>query len=202
MLGSFILLYCILVLFGTFLIWRDVEDTGCDPSDSMDNNSTCPQSGPNVFGAMMGVAFAAQGLSQTGNFFGIFTSARVACYAALQAINRKVGSAEKDIYEDTHKDNVSEETEYSDIESGTQEMKLRAILPKYDVDSSSPAGLKPPNPRGAISFKNVSFHYPTRPSENILDCFNLKIKAGTTVALVGARYVLVICMFKWLHLQY
>jgi len=191
MLGSFILLYCILTLFGTFLIWRDVDDTGCDPSDSVPDNSACPQSGPNVFGAMLGVAFAAQGVSQTGNFFGIFTQARVACHAALNAINRKVGSPEMEIYEEERQDEEDTEDE-SDIEIGGKEKKLRAILPGYDIDSSSPYGLKPPKPRGAISFRDVGFHYPTRPSENILDGFNLEIEAGKTVALVGARYV---CIF-------
>ncbi len=59
-------------------------------------------------------------------------------------------------------------------------------MPAYNIDSSSPYGLKPPHLRGAISFQNVHFHYPTRPSENILDGFNLEIEAGKTVALVGA----------------
>ena len=187
MLGSFILLYCILCLFGTFLIWRDVKSSGCDPSDSVPNNPACPQSGPDVFGAMLGVAFAAQGVSQTGNFFGIFTEARVACYAALQAIHRKAGSPEQVIYEKDKKEDDKTETAESDIESGgTEEKKLRAIMPAYNIDSSSPYGLKPPHLRGAISFQNVHFHYPTRPSENILDGFNLEIEAGKTVALVGA----------------
>lgn len=190
MLGSFILLYCILTLFGTFLIYRDVENEGCDPSGAVDNNETCPQNAPDIFGAMLGVAFAAQGVSQTGNFFGIFTTARVACYAALQAINRKVGSPEKFIYEDeSKKDESGTETTDSDVETGDPEKKLRAILPEYDIDSSSTGGLRPPNPKGAISFRDVSFHYPTRPSEYILDGFNLEIEAGKTVALVGARYV-------------
>jgi hypothetical protein len=30
MLGSFLLLYAILTLYGTFLLYEDVEDTGCD----------------------------------------------------------------------------------------------------------------------------------------------------------------------------
>ncbi len=89
-----------------------------DPSDSVPNNPACPQSGPDVFGAMLGVAFAAQGVSQTGNFFGIFTEARVACYAALQAIHRKAGSPEQVIYEKDKKEDDKTETAESDIESG------------------------------------------------------------------------------------
>jgi len=185
MLGSFILLYCILTLFGTFLIWRDVENTGCDPSNAVENNDTCSQSAPDVFGAMLGVAFAAQGITQAGNFVGIFTASRVACYAALQAINRKVGSPEKEIYEDEPKDE-EDSWEESDIESAVSTKKLLAILPEYDIDSSSAEGLRPHNVRGAITFKDIGFHYPTRPTENILDSFNLEIEAGKTVALVGA----------------
>jgi ATP-binding cassette, subfamily B (MDR/TAP), member 1 len=39
-----------------------------------------------------------------------------------------------------------------------------------------------------ISFKNVTFSYPTRPHKIIFDGFNLDIEHGTTVALVGPRY--------------
>ena len=186
MLGSFILLYCILALFGTFMIWRDVEKTGCDPSDSVDNNQVCPQSGPDVFGAMLGVAFAAQGLSQCGNFFATFTAARVACYSALQAINRSAGAPEQMIYEESTKE---EDEKSADVEEGGKGKELKAILPRYTIDSSSSWGLKPTTTKGAISFKGVQFHYPTRPNASVLDNFNLEIEAGKTVALVGPRYV-------------
>lgn len=39
--------------------------------------------------------------------------------------------------------------------------------------------------RGAITFDNVQFHYPTRPDQQALDGINLTIKPGETVALVG-----------------
>lgn len=170
------------------MIWRDVETTGCDPSGAAPNNEACPNSGPDVFGAMLGIAFAAQGMSQIGNFLTIFSSARVACYAALQAINRKVGSPEEEIFEKEPKEDESEtERTDSDVESGPQDKKLRAILPAYEIDSSSTRGLAPRRVRGKISFCDVTFHYPTRPSENILSGFNLEIEAGKTVALVGAR---------------
>jgi ATP-binding cassette subfamily B protein len=39
--------------------------------------------------------------------------------------------------------------------------------------------------RGAISFDNVQFHYPTRPDQQALDGINLTINPGETVALVG-----------------
>ena len=41
------------------------------------------------------------------------------------------------------------------------------------------------NTSGAISFKNVNFIYPSRPTEQTLDDVSFNIKAGETVALVG-----------------
>jgi hypothetical protein len=55
MLGSFLLLYCILALYGTALLYIDVRRTGCDPSGAVDND-TCTSSGAGVFGAMLGTA--------------------------------------------------------------------------------------------------------------------------------------------------
>lgn len=40
-----------------------------------------------------------------------------------------------------------------------------------------------------FEFRDASFAYPTRPNKKIFDGFNLKIKSGETVALVGPRYV-------------
>jgi ABC-type multidrug transport system fused ATPase/permease subunit len=40
--------------------------------------------------------------------------------------------------------------------------------------------------RGDISFKSVHFQYPSRPDVKILQGFNLDIKAGETIALVGS----------------
>ncbi|KAJ3676517.1 hypothetical protein LUZ60_003929 [Juncus effusus] len=55
--------------------------------------------------------------------------------------------------------------------------------PKIDPDDS--AGLKPPNVYGRIEFKNVDFHYPTRPEISVLSNFSLKITNGQTIAVVG-----------------
>ena len=38
---------------------------------------------------------------------------------------------------------------------------------------------------GDISFRNVTFAYPSRPNETILHDFSLDIKAGESVAFVG-----------------
>lgn len=51
-------------------------------------------------------------------------------------------------------------------------------------DASTPAVLPSPM-KGAIAFKDVSFHYPARPEVAALSQFNLTINPGETVALVG-----------------
>ena len=55
------------------------------------------------------------------------------------------------------------------------------------IDSSSDAGVRPPakSLTGSIEFRNVTFAYPSRPTEVILREFSLKIEGGSHVALVG-----------------
>jgi len=53
------------------------------------------------------------------------------------------------------------------------------------IDSSSEAGLKPDHLNGDIELRDVTFAYPTRPDRQICKGFNLKIKTGQTLALVG-----------------
>jgi ATP-binding cassette subfamily B (MDR/TAP) protein 1 len=52
--GSFLIMYIILTLYGTYTIYKDVSSTGCDPSAGVQTNTTCKSSGPAVFGAMLG----------------------------------------------------------------------------------------------------------------------------------------------------
>ena len=46
MLGSFILLYLILTLYGAYLMYTDMTENYCDPSDTIDVMETCKNSGP------------------------------------------------------------------------------------------------------------------------------------------------------------
>jgi ATP-binding cassette subfamily B (MDR/TAP) protein 1 len=185
------ILYCVLTLFGTFLITRDIDDSGCDPSGGVKGNATCGHSGADVFGAMLGVAFAAQGVSQVGNFFETFTVARVAAYQAVQAINRKPGAPEEIIYkpeeDEAAADNAETKNKMTDDVEAGNDNHIKAILPKYTIDSSSEAGIKPEKVGGALTFKNVEFSYPTRPNKPVLQNFSLEIPTGKTVALVGPR---------------
>lgn len=187
MLGSFLLLYFFLTLYGTSLLYRDVDKTGCDPSNAVPGNEGCKSSGSDVFGAMLGVAFAAQGASQFGNFSEAFVAARVAAYEALKAINRKVGAPEEVIYrtEDDELGSTKHSRKSTEEEIVVNEDSIRAFLPKYEIDSSSTSGAKPKSVHGAISFKNVHFAYPTRPFESVLSGLTVDIEPGQVVAFVG-----------------
>lgn len=198
MLGSFILLYAILCLYGSYLIYSDLEVTGCDASAGNPDNITCDNAGPDVFGAMLGVAFAAQGISQVGSFLECFAAARVAAHEALTAINRKPGAPEETIYhepttdaEDTGSDsNKSTRSSVVGEVGDTPQGKVKAILPEYLIDATSDEGQKPENVQGHIKFDYVQFHYPTRPGQQVLNDFSIDIDAGKTIAFVGPRYAL------------
>ncbi|KAJ1559362.1 GTPase-activating protein, partial [Cladochytrium tenue] len=62
---------------------------------------------------------------------------------------------------------------------------FQVIDRKSPIDPSSDAGIKLPNIRGVIEFRNVDFHYPQRPDVLVLRNFSLRIEPGTTVGLVG-----------------
>ncbi|TMW60937.1 hypothetical protein Poli38472_000979 [Pythium oligandrum] len=55
-----------------------------------------------------------------------------------------------------------------------------------EIDSNSITGQELTRIHGNIEFKNVAFTYPSRPVAQIYTNYNLKIKSGQTVALVGA----------------
>jgi ATP-binding cassette subfamily B (MDR/TAP) protein 1 len=187
MMGSFLCLYAILSLYGTALFYRDIDDTGCDPSAGVAGAVSCESTGPDVFGAMLGVAFAAQGVSQFGNFSEAFTQARVAVYEALQTINRLPGAPEKKIFKPKD-DALSTTTRSAKSNKSSEDVEqvLKAILPKYLIDSTATTGLKPESIAGSISVRDVHFNYPTRPGDPILNGMNVEIAAGQTVAFVGS----------------
>jgi ATP-binding cassette subfamily B (MDR/TAP) protein 1 len=188
MLGSFLSLYAILCVYGSFLLYHDVQEDGCDPSAGVSDNETCGNSGPDVFGAMLGVAFAAQGIGQVGNALETFSTAKASVFEALKAINRKPGTDKEMIYHDPEEEELSKSTgsfQSADIE--TPEGRVKAILPKYEIDALSEEGLKPKEIQGRLTFDNVKFSYPTRPGQQILNGFSIDIEAGKTIAFVGPR---------------
>ncbi|XP_040820748.1 ATP-binding cassette sub-family B member 5 isoform X1 [Ochotona curzoniae] len=62
---------------------------------------------------------------------------------------------------------------------------FQLIDKKPSIDNFSTTGYKPDCIEGTVEFKNVSFHYPSRPSVKVLSGLNLKIQPGQVVALVG-----------------
>lgn len=54
------------------------------------------------------------------------------------------------------------------------------------IDAASSEGRKLHGLRGDVVFENVSFAYPARPDKPVYSSYNLSIKSGQTVALVGA----------------
>jgi len=191
MLGSFLIMYIILTLYGTYNIYKDVKETGCDPSGGVTDNITCGSAGPNVFGAMLGIAFAAQGISQVGTFLEVFSTARVAAGQAITAINRKPGQPEEKIYyiedkKDDDDDNKSlTSSSHSSHMMESPDGRIKAILPAYEIDSMSTEGLKPEEVKGRLTFDGVEFNYPTRPGQMILNNLSIDIPAGKTIAFVG-----------------
>jgi ABC-type multidrug transport system fused ATPase/permease subunit len=192
MMGSFLLLYCVLTLYGTSLLYNDVRSSGCDPSAGVPGAQDCSNTGTSVFGAMLGVAFAARGLSQVGNVLEVFSQARVAAQEALLAMRRVPGSPKRVLYKDENEAAEQDSTDGAtaliqpnsmDIETGEGRF-IKAILPAFTIDSATPSGLKT-EILGGIRFQNVSFHYPTRPTESVLEKLSFEVAAGETMALVG-----------------
>ncbi|MBY0250700.1 MAG: ATP-binding cassette domain-containing protein, partial [Methylobacterium organophilum] len=64
--------------------------------------------------------------------------------------------------------------------------RLTELLAADDTVRDPAAPVPVPRPsRGAISFENVTFRYPSRPTVSALDSVSLTVRPGETVALVG-----------------
>lgn len=86
--ASFILAYVVVTLFGSWILYDNVRDTGCDPSGTNDAVLTCNPAGVDVFGALFGITIAASVLPQISVAIESFTGARSACFPAIQVIQR------------------------------------------------------------------------------------------------------------------
>jgi ATP-binding cassette subfamily B protein len=72
------------------------------------------------------------------------------------------------------------------LAAGAAERLTELLATEPDVaDPTNPAALPEPA-RGTVAFKNTAFAYPTRPDAPIVAGLDLDVKAGETVALVGA----------------
>ncbi len=68
--------------------------------------------------------------------------------------------------------------------AGATERLVEILDSETDIEAP-PNPLALPEPRGEISFRDVSFSFPSRPDEKALDGVTFDIKPGETVALVG-----------------
>ena len=59
-------------------------------------------------------------------------------------------------------------------------------LPAIPLNDSNAIKVDPKKLVGKIEFRNVTFTYPTRPGQKILDNFSAVFEPGKTTALVGA----------------
>lgn len=202
-LASIVFLFMGVVLFGSLVMYREIRENGCSPSGGED---ACSNTGAEIFSCMLGIVFAGEGLSNVGNCLESFTNARLAAAAALRVISRIKGSPAKTFYKqdkivDHSSTSVDTTTEgAADVEEGGNNSQLptttarsnnnskgdvSAILPEYNIDPFSDDGIKLETVRGELTFDNITFAYPTRPTVPILKNFSLTIPAGKTVALVG-----------------
>jgi ABC-type multidrug transport system fused ATPase/permease subunit len=69
---------------------------------------------------------------------------------------------------------------------GAAQKVFETIESKSPIDPLSDKGEKLKKVTGTVSFKNIHFNYPSRMDVPILEDFNLEIKSGQTVALVGS----------------
>ena len=176
MMSSFVLSYIPVILYGSYLLYSDVRETGCDPSGALTaDNPVCePVSATGVFGAMFGITFAGSVMPQITASLEAFTKARSAAYPALEAIYRDTSLTEQD-----------KRTRLDEKSQALQRRGSSTPLPKYTIDSLSDNGQKV-KLFGEIEFSNVHFAYPSRLEVEVFKGFSLKVPAGKTVALVGS----------------
>ena len=78
--ASFLLSYVVVTLLGSYLLYHNVQDTGCDPSGTVDGVETCDPAGVDVLGSLLAITFAAGVLPQVSvcveAFIGTFVGVR------------------------------------------------------------------------------------------------------------------------------
>ncbi|MCC3860043.1 ABC transporter transmembrane domain-containing protein [Pseudemcibacter aquimaris] len=69
--------------------------------------------------------------------------------------------------------------------AGAASRCLEIISTESEIQAPENPATFPEVKQGSLAFKDVTFAYPSRPTENILEDFNLEVKGGETVAIVG-----------------
>ena len=168
--ASFILMFLILTLYGSFLLYGEISSNGCSPSGAASGTNgffaysgKCALSARRVYTALLGIAFAGQGAGQIGTWLEVLGKAKTAIKPAIELLNR-----ERTI--------------------DTSHRTLRKSQVVRERENYHGGQSKPPPPMASIptiTFSNVTFAYPSRPEIKVLDNFNLTIMPGKSLALVG-----------------
>lgn len=177
--ASPLVLNAILTLFGTYLVYTEIAATGCDPSGSV--GAPCVNTGPAIMGAFLAMFFSATSAARLGWAWESFDGARVVVAQVLEVQNRVAGAKEERFY---HDEGSGHGYPLDGVEESAPR-KLKAILPRFDIDSATPGGLRPSKIAGQVSFKNVHFAYATRPGNPVLKGMDLQIEAGQSVGFCG-----------------
>jgi ATP-binding cassette subfamily B protein len=69
--------------------------------------------------------------------------------------------------------------------AGAAERLMDLLATKSEIEVKTPPVPLPSPPHGAVAYRSVVFHYPTRPDHAALEDFSLAVVPGETVALVG-----------------
>eukprot|EP00934_Nitzschia_sp_Nitz4_P000886 Nitzschia sp. Nitz4//scaffold281_size24464//5181//15824//NITZ4_008397-RA/size24464-snap-gene-0.2-mRNA-1//-1//CDS//3329545607//886//frame0 len=174
LMASYMATYMIVCGYGTFILYDEVRENGCDPSGAIEHHISCRVTGADVFLALMGVVFGGVMIPQVSTAFESFTGTRAACFPAIVVISRKSETGDEAV-----------DLETAEYGHSLAKRSQIAALPKYEIDVSARRGKRLSSLMGTIEFHDVQFAYPTRMNKNVFDGFNLKIEAGKTVALVG-----------------
>ena len=172
----FLFAYLPLTLYGSYLLYSEVGETGCDPSGAIEANESCSITAFQVLGSLLGITFGGAVIPIIIGSVESFVDARSACFPALVALHRKStreGQSAKSLKRDEA------------IRESLRRRSAITSLPPYAIDSSSPDGSKPKTVEGHIKFQDVSFRYPAQLGTDVYNSLNLEIKPGTTVALCG-----------------
>lgn len=144
-------------------------------------NVICGTSAAEVFSAILGVMFAGQGAGQIGTWIENLGNGRSAIQAAIDVIDRPRTIDDGALERGSRKTlRASTKAKLTDLASENETSS------EEDLNSAPPSSLPSPPPRiPKIEFRDVSFAYPSRPEDPILDRFSLTIEAGKSIALVG-----------------
>ena len=95
MMGSFIIMYASITVFGTWMLSTQVEKIGCDPSGAADPRNNCdyfnlPEetTGSGILIAMLCVAFGGQAMGQIATVIEVIGTARKSIKSGIDVINR------------------------------------------------------------------------------------------------------------------